>query len=171
MVAGDRGQRPLLARRRVGLGGTVRPAVPLVSGSGSLRRILAGAVLAGFLLHPAEALARCVMCSTSIGANRLGRGLAISVLFLLGTLVVVVLWIVFLIVREHRRDARRGLRTRPGLTSRAGASPPTPRESFSDYALSTDSPVRPEPSRSSPCRSGPDRRCFWPGLGRRMPAP
>ncbi len=77
-------------------------------GSDTLRRALARAVLAvGSLLHPSGALAQCAMCSTSVGASRVGRGIAVSVLFLLGTLVVVVLWIVFLVIRAHLREAGR----------------------------------------------------------------
>jgi hypothetical protein len=47
------------------------------------------------------------MCSASTGAGRVGRGIAVSVLFLLGSLGFVVLWLVLLTIRAHRRDAGR----------------------------------------------------------------
>ena len=58
------------------------------------------------LLLPAEVLAQCAMCNTAAGTGDVGRGLSISVLFLLGTLLAVVLGLVVLVAR--RAGGRRG---------------------------------------------------------------
>lgn len=54
------------------------------------------------------ASAQCAMCSTSAAAGNVGRGLSISVLFLLGILGAVVAWFVVSVARSVRRDATSG---------------------------------------------------------------
>jgi hypothetical protein len=71
------------------------------------------AALAAALPGVAPASAQCAMCNTSAAAGHVGRGLSISVLFLLGILAIVVAWLVVEVARSSRRD------TPPG-----GAPPP-----------------------------------------------
>ena len=70
-------------------------------------RGVAGAALAAFvLLRPAGTLtAQCAMCSTAAGTGQVGRGLSLSVLFLLGTLFLTVGWLALLAFRA--RSSRR----------------------------------------------------------------
>ena len=49
------------------------------------------------------ALAQCAMCNTAAGASRVGWSLSVSVLFMLASLSVVVLWLVVVIARGSRR--------------------------------------------------------------------
>ncbi len=64
-----------------------------------LHRIVAAcASLAAPFLLVLPASAQCAMCNTAGGASNVGRGLSVSVLFLLGTLGLVVLGFVLLVV-------------------------------------------------------------------------
>ncbi len=68
----------------------------------------AGVVLLLSLAGPSAALAQCAMCGTAIGSSGYARGFAISVIFLLITLLLVVLGFVGLVVSQARtRDASR----------------------------------------------------------------
>jgi hypothetical protein len=54
------------------------------------------------LLGPAsESLAQCAMCARSAEGSLVGRGLSISVLFLLGALTLVATWLVLVVVRSR----------------------------------------------------------------------
>jgi|SRR5438093_11719427 len=84
------------------------------------RFLVAAASVAGVLLAPPEdATAQCAMCGAAAASSRgVARGLAFSIFFLLGTLALVVGWLVLLVVRS---------RTRSGATIdsevRAGGAP------------------------------------------------
>ena len=67
----------------------------------------AGTALAALLAASAPAGAQCAMCGSSAGAGDVGRGLSISVLFLLGTLLLVAGGLLIIMVRAARRDADR----------------------------------------------------------------
>ena len=60
--------------------------------------VLAVAVAA--LLLPLPAWAQCAMCNTAATGNSVGRGLSISVLFMLSSLGLIVLGFVRLVVRQ-----------------------------------------------------------------------
>ena len=79
-----------------------------VTGRAGPRRIVGGAAaLASCLAAPSRALAQCAMCGTAVGSSGFARGFAISVLFLLSTLLLVVLAFVGLVLtRARSRDAR-----------------------------------------------------------------
>lgn len=69
---------------------------------------LAAALLAlsgGLLLSPGI-LAQCAMCGAAAASGKVGRGLAFSIYFLLGTLILVVSWFVALVYRAQRNAAR-----------------------------------------------------------------
>jgi hypothetical protein len=64
------------------------------------------AIAASILLRPASIpLAQCAMCNSAAGAGEVGRGLSISVLFLLATLFLTVGWLAVLAFRA--RSSRR----------------------------------------------------------------
>src|SRR5947209_18870179 len=67
------------------------------------------AALAALLLHASPAIAQCAMCSTAIGSSaRFARGFAISIVFLLSTLLLVVLAFVRLVlIRARSASAER----------------------------------------------------------------
>ena len=66
------------------------------------------AALAGGLLHPPGAWAQCAMCGAAAASGKVGQGLAYSIFFLLGTLFLVVLWLVLLVWRRERSAAAGG---------------------------------------------------------------
>ena len=70
------------------------------------------AALAALLAsRPVEALAQCAMCSTAAAGNKVARGLAFSIFFMLASLSLMVLGLVFVVVRRsRRRDGERGPR-------------------------------------------------------------
>jgi len=70
------------------------------------------AALAALLAsRPVEALAQCAMCSTAASGNKVARGLAFSILFMLSCLSLMVLGLIFVVVRRNRRrDGERGPR-------------------------------------------------------------
>ena len=71
------------------------------------RRAIAAvaAFIASIMSQPA--LAQCAMCGSAAGAGDVGRGLSISVLFLLGVLATAVAGLVIIIVRASPRDTPR----------------------------------------------------------------
>ncbi|HEU4400721.1 MAG TPA: hypothetical protein VFT43_01320 [Candidatus Polarisedimenticolia bacterium] len=58
---------------------------------------------------PGVALAQCAMCSSAASASKVGRGLNISILFMLAILFLTVGGLVLVVVRQARRahDPRR----------------------------------------------------------------
>lgn len=66
------------------------------------------AALAAALAGAGEAAAQCAMCNTSAAAGSVGRGLSISVLFMLAILAAVVAWLVVTVARSSRRDTPSG---------------------------------------------------------------
>jgi len=66
------------------------------------------AALAGGLLQPPGAWAQCAMCGAAAASGKVGQGLAYSIFFLLGTLFLVVLWLVLLVWRRERSAAAGG---------------------------------------------------------------
>ena len=66
------------------------------------RPALALAALAGGLLLAPEVLAQCAMCGAAAPSGKVGRGIAFSVYFLLGALILVVSWFIALIYRAQR---------------------------------------------------------------------
>lgn|SRR2546425_7935976 len=75
-----------------------------------LRLAAALAALAGGLILSPAALAQCAMCGAAAASGKVGQGIAYSIFFLLGTLFVVVLWLVVLVVRTQRRAPAAGRR-------------------------------------------------------------
>ena len=64
------------------------------------------AIAALLLLRPAGlSLAQCAMCNSAAGTGQVGRGLSLSVLFLLATLFLTVGWLAVLAFRA--RSSRR----------------------------------------------------------------
>jgi len=72
---------------------------------GTVRRRRAAALLLACALPyivPSIVRAQCAMCGTAAASNRgVARGIAISILFLLGTLALVVGWLVVLVLRSQ----------------------------------------------------------------------
>jgi|SRR6267143_3547656 len=64
------------------------------------------ATLAGVLVLCPVAWAQCAMCGAAAASGKVGRGLAYSIFFLLGTLFLVVLWLVVLVYRTQLRATR-----------------------------------------------------------------
>ncbi len=62
--------------------------------------------LSGGLLLSPGVLAQCAMCGAAAASGKVGRGLAFSIYFLLGTLILVVSWFVLLVYRAQRNAAR-----------------------------------------------------------------
>lgn len=62
------------------------------------------AALVAALAGVTPAVAQCAMCSTSAAAGNVGRGLSISVLFMLAVLAVVVACFAVAVARSSRRD-------------------------------------------------------------------
>ncbi|HEV8701303.1 MAG TPA: hypothetical protein VGV60_08530 [Candidatus Polarisedimenticolia bacterium] len=54
------------------------------------------------LLRAPEVLAQCAMCGAAAASGKVGRGIAFSVYFLLGILILVVSWFIALIYRAQR---------------------------------------------------------------------
>src|SRR2546425_9526599 len=78
-----------------------------------LRLAAALAALAGGLILSPAALAQCAMCGAAAASGKVGRGLAYSIFFLLGTLFLVVLWLVVLVYRTQLRATRVGRQQAP----------------------------------------------------------
>ena len=85
-------------------------------------------VMGVMLARPPVSLAQCAMCGAAAASSRgVARGLAFSIFFLLGTLFLVVGWLVVLVLRSHAlsggtSDAAGRQRDAPGITA---ASLPT----------------------------------------------
>jgi len=59
-------------------------------------------VIGALLARPSAALAQCAMCGAAAASSRgVARGLAFSIFFLLGTLFLVVGWLVVLVLRAQ----------------------------------------------------------------------
>lgn len=72
-------------------------------------RIGTAAALLALALPPADALAQCAMCATAAAGNKVARGLAFSIAFMLTSLSLGVLGLVAVVVRRARhRDHDRG---------------------------------------------------------------
>ena len=71
--------------------------------SGRARFLFAvGSVIGALLARPSAALAQCAMCGAAAASSRgVARGLAYSIFFLLGTLFLVVGWLVVLVLRTQ----------------------------------------------------------------------
>ena len=67
-----------------------------------LGRAAAVLAAAGFLLRAPALFAQCAMCNTAAASGNVGRGLSISVLFMLGILGGVVGCFVLVVVRSSR---------------------------------------------------------------------
>ena len=73
-----------------------------------MRRRLSAVLLVtscGFLRAP-EILAQCAMCGAAAASGKVGRGIAFSVYFLLGILILVVSWFIALIYRAQRNASQ-----------------------------------------------------------------
>ena len=61
-------------------------------------------VVCGLLASPSVVSAQCAMCSSAAASSRgVARGIAFSIFFLLGTLFLVVGWLVVLVMRSRAR--------------------------------------------------------------------
>src|SRR5439155_39952 len=101
-------------------------------------------VIGALLARPSAALAQCAMCGAAAASSRgVARGLAFSIFFLLGTLFLVVGWLVVLVLRTQARARprprgtfpQRRLAFRPPLRARSG------RAGLPDAALPTPVPA------------------------------
>src|SRR2546422_11764723 len=64
-------------------------------------------VIGALLARPPVSLAQCAMCGAAAASSRgVARGLAFSIFFLLGTLFLVVGWLVVLVLRSHALSRR-----------------------------------------------------------------
>lgn len=73
------------------------------------------AVAAASALLPSEVKAQCAMCGAAAASSGgVARGIALSIFFLLGTLLVVVAWLVVLVLRTGRRARVAPPRASPG---------------------------------------------------------
>jgi hypothetical protein len=85
-------------------------------------RALLIAFVSGFgvvLVHAPFASAQCAMCGAAAASSRgVARGLAFSIFFLLGTLFLLVSWLVVLVLRS-----RGGARTAPDAPASVGTAP------------------------------------------------
>jgi hypothetical protein len=94
--------------------------LPGRSGTLGALATVAGALLAA----PAATFAQCAMCGAAAASSPgVARGLAYSIFFLLGTLALVVCWLVLLVLRSQAR-----VRRDPSLASAPGvlSIPPVP---------------------------------------------
>ena len=68
-----------------------------------MRRLTAALlVLSSGLLRAPDVLAQCAMCGAAAASGKVGRGIAFSVYFLLGILILVVCWFLTVIYRAQR---------------------------------------------------------------------
>ena len=70
-----------------------------------MTRRLAVGILALGAVCPREILAQCAMCGAAAASGKVGRGLSLSIYFMLGTLILVVSWFVVLVYRAQRNAA------------------------------------------------------------------
>ncbi len=83
---------------------TIRPGIP----HRALRSLLTAAALVVCLATAEPARAQCSMCASAAESGDVGRGLQISIFFMLGTLLTLVSGVVVLVVRANRRDGAPG---------------------------------------------------------------
>ena len=76
-----------------------------MKGRSNARLRQAGALIASSLTAR-DLWAQCAMCGKAAESSGIGRGLSISVLFLLGTVTVLALGLVVLMVRARSRQTR-----------------------------------------------------------------
>ena len=72
-----------------------------------LRGALIGAILAIWASAGEAPLAQCAMCGSAAESGDVGRGLNISILFMLGTVLTLASGLIVLVVRAGRQDAGR----------------------------------------------------------------
>ena len=89
----------------------------------TIRASAALAVLAGSLIGSPAAWAQCAMCGAAAASGKVGQGLAYSIFFLLGTLFLVVLWLVILVYLTQRRAAGTGRAEAPLSPLATGHAP------------------------------------------------
>ena len=80
-------------------------------------------VIGALLARPSAALAQCAMCGAAAASGKVGQGLAYSIFFLLGTLFLVVLWLVILVCLTQRRAAGTGRAEAPLSRLATGHAP------------------------------------------------
>ena len=75
----------------------------------ALRSLLTAATVMVCLATAGPARAQCAMCASAAESGDVGRGLQISIFFLLGTLLTLVSGVVVLVVRANRRVEAPGI--------------------------------------------------------------
>ena len=70
----------------------------------TVRSLQIAATVMVCLATAGPARAQCAMCASAAESGDVGRGLQISILFMLGTLLTLVSGVVVLVVRANRRD-------------------------------------------------------------------
>ena len=84
---------------------TIRPGIL----HRALRPLLTAGSFMVCLATGGPARAQCAMCATAAESGDVGRGLTISIFFMLGTLFTLVSGVVVLVVRANRRVAAPGV--------------------------------------------------------------
>jgi len=81
-----------------------------------MMRRLAAAILPAILAVPSATFAQCAMCGSAAASSPgVSRGLAYSIFFLLGTLALVVGWLVLLVWRVQSRSRGEAVAAGPGV--------------------------------------------------------
>ena len=75
----------------------------------ALRSLLIAASVMVCLATAGPARAQCSMCASAAESGDVGRGLQISIFFMLGTLLTLVSGVVVLVVRANRREGSPGV--------------------------------------------------------------
>jgi len=89
-----------------------------------LRAVAGALAFAVFIAGAAPAAwAQCAMCGAAAASGKVGQGLAYSIFFLLGTLFLVVLWLVILVYLTQRRAAGTGRAEAPLSPLATGHAP------------------------------------------------
>ncbi len=88
---------------------TIRPGIL----HRTLRSLLIAASIMVCLAMEGPARAQCARCASAAESGDVGRGLQISILFMLGTLFTLVSGVVVLVVRANRRDGASGVPSDP----------------------------------------------------------
>ena len=70
-------------------------------------------ILALCALCPRGALAQCAMCGAAAASGKVGRGISVSIFFMLGTLILVVSCFVVLVYRAQRNAGHASGETPP----------------------------------------------------------
>jgi hypothetical protein len=82
----------------------------------TVRAILLGWGLSTWVPWEGLTLAQCAMCASAAESGDVGRGLNISILFMLGVVFSLIGGVVVLVLRASRQDAQRGAPADPSAS-------------------------------------------------------